>query len=228
MPAHRSTMGSKFRTRSSSPMELRPMLSEVSVLSRSDGSASFSQGDCCALAAVYGPGEVKVAKELSDKASVEVVFKMKVGLPGCKEKIQERILRNTCETAIAATLYPRTAIDIVIQEMHNSGSFLATCINCVCMAMLDACVDMKYLVAAVTCGLNSEGELILDPTLEQESDLTALMIFAYESSNFEVIATYTTGSFTSDQFQICLIHCREASKHIFQFFRDTMARKLSK
>ena len=37
------------------------------------------------MAAVYGPVEVRANKELLDKASVEVIFRPKVGLPGDEE-----------------------------------------------------------------------------------------------------------------------------------------------
>ena len=38
-------------------------------------------GDTSVLAAVYGPAEVKVSKEIYDRATLEVVIQTKVGLP---------------------------------------------------------------------------------------------------------------------------------------------------
>ena len=34
------------------------------------------------IAAAYGPAEVRVSKEIIDKATLEVVFRPKVGMPG--------------------------------------------------------------------------------------------------------------------------------------------------
>lgn len=39
-------------------------------------------GDTAVLAGVYGPTEVKVSKEIYDKATLEVLLRPKVGLPG--------------------------------------------------------------------------------------------------------------------------------------------------
>ena len=44
---------------------------------------------------------------------------------------------------------------------------LSCCINAACMALLDAGVPMKYLIASVTCILDKDGQLLLDPTEKQ-------------------------------------------------------------
>uniref|UniRef100_A0A8D2L9B4 Exosome component 5 n=1 Tax=Varanus komodoensis TaxID=61221 RepID=A0A8D2L9B4_VARKO len=60
---------------------LRRIVCEQGPLSRPDGSASWMQGDTSVLAGVYGPTEVKVSKEIYDKATLEVLLRPKVGLP---------------------------------------------------------------------------------------------------------------------------------------------------
>lgn len=42
---------------------------------------SFCEGDTSVLAGVYGPAEVKVSKEIYDRATLEVLVQPKVGLP---------------------------------------------------------------------------------------------------------------------------------------------------
>lgn len=37
------------------------------------------------------------------------------------DRLNEHIIKNICETALVSTLYPRSAIVVVIQEMQNSG-----------------------------------------------------------------------------------------------------------
>ena len=39
-------------------------------------------GNTQVIAAAYGPAEVRASKELIDKATLEVVFRPKVGMPG--------------------------------------------------------------------------------------------------------------------------------------------------
>lgn len=42
----------------------------------------FTTGNTSVLAGVYGPAEVKVSKEIYDRATLEVVMQPKIGLPG--------------------------------------------------------------------------------------------------------------------------------------------------
>lgn len=47
-----------------------------------EASADVSPGDTSVLAGVYGPAEVKVSKEIFNKATLEVILRPKIGLPG--------------------------------------------------------------------------------------------------------------------------------------------------
>lgn len=45
---------------------------------------------------------------------------------------------------------------------------MACCLNATCMALVDAGVPMQALFCGVTCALDSDGTLVLDPTAKQE------------------------------------------------------------
>lgn len=68
-----------------------------------------------------GPVEVKLSNLQYDRASVEVNFRPKTGLPGVSDRFKERLIRETCESALIPALYPRTAISIQLQEMEDNG-----------------------------------------------------------------------------------------------------------
>uniref|UniRef100_A0ABM0M419 Exosome complex component RRP46-like n=1 Tax=Saccoglossus kowalevskii TaxID=10224 RepID=A0ABM0M419_SACKO len=180
-------------------LELRSQSCEQNLLSRPDGSATYCQGDTSVIVAVYGPAEVKQSKEFLDKATLEVIFKPKVGIPGCSEKFQERLIRNTCETIVLTALHPRSSINIIIQVMHNAGSLLSCCVNSTCMALLDAGLPMSCLVAAVTCSLSCDGDIILDPTSQQEKEAKAILTFVFESRDNEIITSNTHGIYSIKQ-----------------------------
>lgn len=209
-------------------VQLRSMTSEMSSLSRSDGSALLNQGDTSVLVAVYGPAEVKVMKELIDRATVEVVYKPKVGIPGCAEKLQERLVRNSCEAVMLSTLHPRTSINIVVQEMQNSGSLTSCCINAACLALLDAGVPMKSTVAAVQCTIDESDNIVVDPTPKEERDATATLIFAFESVDKNVVLAKGSGEFSNEQYHRCLVACQTAATDVFAMYRTALERKLSK
>lgn len=208
-------------------VKLQPLQCEMQLLSQPDGSALLSTGDTSILAAVYGPMEVRIAKELADRATVEVVYKPKIGMPGCAEKLQERLVRNTCENVIMAALHPRTAIQIVIQQLHDGGSQLACCINASCLALMDAAVPLCCMVAAVSCVIDSNGQLHVDPKRNVEAEAPIQMTFAFESKSLNVLTTSAAGNFTDEQFQICLAACKQATEQVFNFYRDTLKKKLS-
>lgn len=201
---------------------------ELGHFSRPDGVATFTCGDSCATAAVYGPADVRINKELIDRATVEVIYKPKTGLPGCPEKLIEKLMRNTCESIILSKLHPRSSITIIIQEMQNSGSFLSCCINSMCLALLDASINLKCLMAAVSCIMNADGDIVLNPNHKEETLALGSLTFIFENQDKKIISCSSKGCFSMEQYNQCLAMCTEASSQIFQFYTDTMQKKICK
>ena len=149
---------------------LRPVFCSLGEITRGDGSVVLCQGDTTVACAVYGPGEVRLNRELIDQAVVEVVFKPRLGLPGVADRAREGLIQNTCTAAILTALHPRTSISINLQEMQvgtqltvkvffqylcqDDGCLVSTCVNAACLALIDASVSMKFLLAAVTMVVN--------------------------------------------------------------------------
>nr|XP_040134859.1 exosome complex component RRP46 isoform X1 [Ictidomys tridecemlineatus] len=209
---------------------LRHFACEQNLLSRPDGSASFLQGDTSVLAGVYGPAEVKVSKEIFNKATLEVILRPKIGLPGVAEKSRERLIRNTCEAVVLGALHPRTSITVVLQVVSDAGSaqLLACCLNAACMALVDAGVPMRALFCGVTCALDSDGTLVLDPTAKQEKEARAVLTFALDSVEQKLLMSTTKGLYSDAELQQCLAAAQAASQHVFRFYRESLQRRYSK
>lgn len=207
---------------------LRRFSCELGPLGRPDGSAAFLQGDTSVLAGLYGPAEVKVSKELYDKATVEVMLKPKVGLPGVFEKNREQLIRKTCEAVILGALHPRTSISIVLQVISDAGALLACCLNAACMGLMDAGLPMKSLFCGVTCALDATGTITLDPTAKQEKEARAVLTVAISSVERQVLMCTTKGTCSVEELQQCIAAAQRASGAIFQFYRDSVRRKYSK
>ncbi|GAB1602935.1 exosome complex component RRP46-like [Argonauta hians] len=208
--------------------QLRKMSCELSLLSRPDGSASLSCGDTSVMASVYGPAEVKIAKEQINQATLEIIYKPKSGIANCAEKLKENLICSTCETTILACLHPRSSISITIQELQNSGSLLACAINTVCLSLLDASVNMKFLMAAVYCVFTENNQLILDPTIKEETSAPISMMFVFDGASKSTLAIHTSGLFDKTQFNQALLACRVASDEIFTFYKEIMEKNFSK
>jgi len=207
---------------------MRPLECDLGMLQKSDGSVSFQHGDTRVFCGVCGPAEVQVNKEKVDQATLNCVFKPKVGLAGVKEKRIEDVVRKTCEQVVLIKLFPRSAIQIVMQLMHDGGSLLSTLINGACMALVHAGVPMKGMVASVCCMLTKDGTVVVDPTTEEEKNSRCAMTLSFESKELKLISSHTTGSFTMEEYFKCLELCRQSANEILNFQRLSVSRFLSR
>ncbi|XP_065347572.1 exosome complex component RRP46 [Cloeon dipterum] len=206
---------------------VRPILCELGVITRPDGSAILTQGHTVVMSAVYGPSEVRMQRLQVDRAYVDTVFRPKAGVPNTSDRLRETIIRDTCETAMIATLYPRTTISVILQEMEDSGGLLACSINASCLALMDSGVSMKFLFAAVTCGVTEDNLIIVDPDADKLKECKASLTFAFDSINKNVIASYTSGTFPVQTYNNGLEKCRQASDFLFDFYRDIVRKYAS-
>ncbi|PIK41941.1 putative exosome complex component RRP46 [Apostichopus japonicus] len=207
---------------------IREITSEQTLLSQPDGSSNYSQGDSTVMVGIYGPADIKQSKEQMDRATVEVIFKPKIGLAGVREKAMETMISNTCQAIVITTMHPRSSITIVVQVIQDAGSLLSCCINAVCMALMDAGISMKCLVAAVSCAITDEGAVIVDPTLKVTEDASAVLHFAFDSTEKHLVLSSTHGSCTTDQYMSCLKSCQDACDKLFEFYRTSAERRFSK
>lgn len=121
---------------------IRPISSELNILTRSDGSAIITQGksiqvvfiiyefkcknlflgNSACVVNVNGPLEVFSAANIDmNKSYVDVNYRPKRGIPGVAERYKEKIIRNICDNTIITSLYPKTQINFQIQEMDDNG-----------------------------------------------------------------------------------------------------------
>ncbi|CAK9814023.1 Exosome complex component RRP46 [Anthophora quadrimaculata] len=200
---------------------LRPMNCELNQLSMPDGSAMLMQGFTAVMAGIYGPLEAKPQKMMYDKATVEVTYSPIKGPPKVDDRMIEMYIKETCEAAIIVTFHPATAICINIQELEDSGGILACIINAACLALLNAGIPMKFTIAAVSCMIEENTDnFILDPDITKLQDAKAEFTFAFDSMKKDMICCHTAGCFTEEEFLEAMNKCKEASQHVFDFYRS--------
>lgn len=198
---------------------------EYGNLSRPDGSALYAHGETVVQAAVYGPTEVRQNKELIDKSYIEVIYRSKIGISGCKDRVKENLIKNTVESATCVLLYPRTAITVAIQEIQDSGCLLAACVNASVVAMMDSGLAMKNTVAAVSCSIMQNNEVIINPTKNEETKATANLTFVFESQENKLSAFASDGFYSQEILLNCRQACSTAAAEIFQFYRTSVERR---
>ena len=217
------------------PNQLRPFAAEPGVLSRADGSASFSLESTEALVAVYGPGEVRRARERTDTATIEVHVRPRGGLPGPVERELEQLLLSTLEHAVLGALHPRTSITVVVQTMRDDGSFAAAAINAVGLALLHAGVPMRGMLAACAVALLPTGEAVLDPTAAEQEEAAAgggvltagYLLRQRGEGNVErqLLLSHVTGALGAGHFDMCLHASQQAAVCVGAFCRQVTRRR---
>ncbi|KAJ2944665.1 hypothetical protein O0L34_g4020 [Tuta absoluta] len=204
--------------------KLKPMKCEFNVLSKSDGSAILSQGTTVALVSVNGPLDINMKSQSIEKSTLEVLFSSKGGKPSVGDRYKENVIRQTCETAILGSLYPRTGTTVTVQELEDYGGLLTTCVNCVCLALLNSGLAMRSTFAAVACTIDESGNIVLDPSAEQVEAARAHINFVFDSRDKSLITVFTEGTFSEAAYQEALERCRAASDLVFAFYRDIVAK----
>lgn len=176
-------------------------------------------------AGVYGPVEVRATKERADCATLEVVFKPKVGTPGCMARAIESLIRGACEAAVLLSANPRSLYTVVIQELHDDGALLACSVNAVCAALLDACAPMRFPFAAAACALDADGEIVVDPDADRCRSATAVGTFVFDGRDCNVVGVSTAGHMAEKKYHVCVDVCRQASREVFGCYREVYSKR---
>jgi len=167
---------------------MRPLHLSYEHLARTDGSARFGFGpNPHALASVSGPIEVRLAAELPSQATFEVYVRPLSNVPATEAKALASIVKSALSPSLILLRNPRTLVQLIVQALSpsrgrgdGSGSgMVAAMINAATLAFLDAgSVPMKGIICAVAVGRRVGGELVVDPS-EDEDEVEAAGCFAF-------------------------------------------------
>lgn len=106
-----------------------------------------------------------------------------------------------------------------------SFQLISCSINASCLALLNAGIDMKFLIAGVGCVLGEDDILRINPGPLQYAHSKAIFEFVFESVDYKLLASHTSGSFTLDIYENALKKCREASGQVFSFYKKVILEK---
>ncbi|XP_068619269.1 exosome complex component RRP46 [Battus philenor] len=204
--------------------KLKPMKCELNFLSKSDGSAILSQGETVTLVSVNGPLDIKMQNQSIEKSTLEVLFCPKGGKPSVPDRFKEGMIKQTCETAVLGSLYPRTGVTVTVQELEDYGGLLSCALNCTCLALLNSGLAMRYVFAAVSCAVDELGNIVLEPTQTQTTTARAILTFVFESRNKNLVTGISEGNYSEAAYEEALEKCRAASDLVFLFYRDIVTK----
>uniref|UniRef100_F1LDB2 Putative exosome complex component RRP41 n=1 Tax=Ascaris suum TaxID=6253 RepID=F1LDB2_ASCSU len=188
-----------FRLDGRKPHQIRNINYKLGVYTQADGSAYLEQGNTKVLCAVYGPHEPRQRNRTQeDRCTVNCQYSMatfstnerKERPRGDRRSMEfARLMEKAFETAILVENYPHAQIDIFCELLQADGSHLAACVNAATLALADAGVPMRGLVAAASCACALDGTPCADVSAREESNVMPRITIANISGMDEIILT---------------------------------------
>lgn len=94
--------------------------------------------------------------------------------------------------------------------------------------MLDAGIEMQFMVGAVTCIIDENNEFIIEPNHLEIEKAKAIFHIAYNGANGHVATSSTKGVFSKEQYMEAVNLCRKASSRIFAHYKEIIKSKIVK
>lgn len=213
--------------------ELRPVRIEAGVLKNADGSAYIEFGKNKIMVAVYGPKEVHPKHmALSDRSVLRCRYHMapfsveerKNPAPSRREIEISKIIREALEPAVILEDYPRTAIDVYIEVLQSDGGSRCAGVSAASVALADAGVNMRDLVAACAAG-KANDTIVLDINDAEDKEGQADMPIAYLPNLNQVTLMQVDGVLSNEEYKKCLDVALQGCKKVYQLQKEALMKK---
>lgn len=210
--------------------ELRPIKFQIGVLKNTDGSAYVEWGRTKILVGVMGPRESHPKHlALPDKARIEAFYRMasfsveewKSPAPSRRETELSKIIREALAPAIFTEYFPRTSIDIFIEVIQADGSTRCAAISAASLALVDAGIPMRDLVASIAVG-KVEGQLVLDVQDKEDKEGDSDMPMAYMPSKNAVTLLQMDGQITLDEYKQSIELLRNGCLKVYKLQKEAI------
>ena len=188
--------------------ELRPIEAEIKALKNADGSARFKMGNTEAIVGVFGPRPIHPKHmENPERAVLRTRYNMapfstssrKRPGPGRREVEISKVTREALEPVLILNEFPRTVIDVFIEITQADASTRVAGINGASLALADAGVPMKDLIACCAAG-KVDGELVVDIEGKEDTNGEVDMPVAYWPKENKVTMIQLDGMCTVEEF----------------------------
>ncbi|MBI4176365.1 MAG: exosome complex exonuclease Rrp41 [Candidatus Aenigmarchaeota archaeon] len=213
--------------------EFRPIEARVGVLQKADGSAYFRLGNTVAIAGVYGPRKVHPRhEEQLDRAILRTRYNMapfattERGRPGYSRRSIEisMVTRQAINPVIFLEEFPKTAIDVHIEVLQADASTRCVGINAACLALADAGIPMRDLVASCSAG-KVNGNIILDIAGKEDTEGEVDLPVAYYPKKKHVTLLQMDGIVTREEAKEIVKLAVGGTKKIYEAQKSALRKK---
>ncbi len=215
--------------------QMREITAEIGVLKNAVGSAMFRLGNTQAIAGVFGPKSI-YPKHLEDpeKAVLRARYNMapfstssrKRPGPGRREIEISKVTREALEPALILSDFPKTVIDIFIEIIQADASTRVAGINASSLALADAGVQMKDLVASCAAG-KVDGEIVLDIAGKEDTNGEVDMPVAYIPKENLVTLLQMDGIVTLEEFKKIFRLALDGCMRVYEKQKEALKEKYS-
>lgn len=220
-------------------LEIRPIVAKAGVIKNADGSGFFQIGNTIAYAAVYGPRQLH-PKHMQDPSTgiLRCNYNMMPfsGMGGRVRPGQNRRAKEisfVTEKALLPVLdlkeFPNSVVDVFIELTQTDAGSRCAGICAASIALADAGISMKDLVAAVSVG-SVDGTLVVDLDYNEEAyeegeEGVADIPIAYIPSLGELSLLQMDGEITKEQLLEALEIGKKACQEIIAVQQKALKEK---
>lgn len=220
-------------------LEIRPIVAKAGVIKNADGSGFFQIGNTIAYAAVYGPRQLH-PKHMQDPSTgiLRCNYNMMPfsGMGGRVRPGQNRRAKEisfVTEKALLPVLdlkeFPNSVVDVFIELTQTDAGSRCAGICAASIALADAGISMKDLVAAVSVG-SVDGTLVVDLDYNEEAyeegeEGVADIPIAYIPSLGELSLLQMDGEITKEQLLEALEIGKKACEEIIAIQQKALKEK---
>ena len=210
----------------------REMEAKVGVVKRADGSAMFRIGKTIAYAAVYGPRELYPAfKQNSKRGVLRCSYDMlsfsvtERKRPGTSRRSIEigAVTAKSLEPAVDLSAFPGTVVDVFIDIIQADAGTRCAGICAASMALADAGIPMRDLVAAVSVGKVGDKVVVdLDKKEEDFEGGATDVPVAFTSRDGQVTLLQLDGNISRKELKEALEMGQKSCEEIFKLQKDAL------
>jgi exosome complex component RRP41 len=133
-------------------------------------------------------------------------------------------MREALEPALMLEDYPRAAIDVYVEVLQADGGSRCAGISAASVALADAGINMRDLVAACAAG-KVDDKIVLDINDTEDKEGGADMPIAYMPHLDEVTLLQLDGLLTKDQFNECVDTAIDGCKNVYEIQKQALMQK---
>lgn len=218
--------------------EIRPMSAKVGVIARADGSAMFQIGGTVAYAAVYGPRELHPKFMQNPETGILRVNYNMMPFSGHGERVRpgggrrskeiSMVIKNALLPVLDLKEYPNSVVDIFVELPQTDAGTRCAAITAAAMALADAGLEMKDMVAAIATG-RVEDKIVVDLEYREDSHEDGADIpVAVLPNSGQVTLLQMDGEVTREQINECIEKAKQACKKIYDLQKNALKDKFKR